>query len=755
MKGPRFLVLASLAAAVYAAASGPYDPKLFSELRWRPIGPFRGGRTKAAAGVPSQPNVFYIGVVQRRRLEDHRLRPHLDADLRRPADRLDRRHRRRALQPRHHLRRQRRGPAAARPLDRRRHLQVHRRRQDLDAPRPARRPADSADRRRPAQPRPAVRRRARPSLRPERRARHLPLDRRRPNLREGARTRTRTPAASDVVIDPANPDIVYAALWEARQGPWENGVLDRPGQRPLQVHRRRHHLEAADRRPALRRRRPRPGQHRHRAEQPAAPLRRASPSAGGSRHLPLRRRGRALGRASPPTRAPPARIGGGDLSVPAVDPKNPDIVYHRQHRHLEVDRRRQDLDRHSAARPAATTTSASGSTPTTPTSSCSSADQGAIVTVNGGADVELLVQPADRADLPRDHRQRVPVPRVRRPAGERLGLRRRAAATTAQITFREWHPVGVEEYGYVAPDPLDPDIVYGGKVTRYDRRTGQVPNVAPKPLRGARTIRALRTAPVLFSPADPHVLFFAANTLWKTTDGGRSWKQISPDLTRKTWEVPASVGKYRDPARPSPRSAASSTPSRRRPSTSTASGPAPTTASSTSPPTAASTWTGRDAAALGPWAKVSIIDAGHFDAHTAYAAINTLRLDDLRPHIFRTHDGGKTWTEIVNGIPDGAPVERRARGSQNARACSSPAPSAQVYVSFDDGDHWQSLRLNMPATPIRDLVDQGRRPGRRHARPRLLDSRRHHAAAAAQPGDRCRRAPSSSRRRPPSACAGT
>src|SRR5206468_779673 len=113
-----------------------------------------------------------------------------------------------------------------------------------------------------------------------------------------------------------------------------------------------------------------------------------------------------------------------------------------------------------------------------------------------------------------------------------------------EITFRDWHPVAVEEYGYVAPDPLDPDIVYGGRLTRYDRRTGQAQNVTPRALRSA-SFRVLRTAPVLFSPTDPHTLYFASNTLWKTSDGGQAWTEISPDLTRATWEPPANVGKYR------------------------------------------------------------------------------------------------------------------------------------------------------------------------------------------------------------------
>ena len=166
--------------------SKPPSTDLFNELHWRSIGPFRGGRTKAATGVPSQPNVFYIAAVNGgvwkttdygrtwKPIFDDQPTGSIGAIAVAPVD------------PERHLRRQRRGPAAARPLDRRRHLQVHRRRQDLDAPRPARRPADPADHRRPDESRSAVRRRARPPVRAERGARHLPLDRRRHDVREGA-----------------------------------------------------------------------------------------------------------------------------------------------------------------------------------------------------------------------------------------------------------------------------------------------------------------------------------------------------------------------------------------------------------------------------------------------------------------------------------------------------------------------------------------------------------------------------------------
>ena len=153
--------------------------------------------------------------------------------------------------------------------------------------------------------------------------------------------------------------------------------------------------------------------------------------------------------------------------------------------------------------------------------------------------------------------------------------------------------------------------------------------------------------------------------------------------------------------------------------------------------------------------KVFIIDAGRFDPLTAYAAVNTLRLDDMNPHIFRTHDGGKTWTEIVDGIPGGAPVSV-VREDPKRKGLLFAGSETQVYVSFDDGDHWQSLRLNMAGVVGARSGDQGRRPGRRHARPRDLDPRRHHAAAADRRDDgRRRRDVSCSSRSRRCACAGT
>src|SRR5207244_8584927 len=112
---------------------------------------------------------------------------------------------------------------------------------------------------------------------------------------------------------------------------------------------------------------------------------------------------------------------------------------------------------------------------------------------------------------------------------------------------RDWRPVAAEEYGYVVADPLDPDIIIGGKLTQFDRRTGQAQNILPVPVQ-TEDFRMLRTEPVVFSPLDPHLLFFAGNTLWQTRDRGDHWEKISPDLSRPNYELPATMGKYKEDA---------------------------------------------------------------------------------------------------------------------------------------------------------------------------------------------------------------
>ena len=267
------------------------------------------------------------------------------------------------------------------------------------------------------------------------------------------------------------------------------------------------------------------------------------------------------------------------------------------------------------------------------------------------------------------------------------------------ITWRDWRTIGVDEYGYVAPDPLDPNIIYGGRVTRFDKRTGQVQNVGPA--RG--TYRVLRTAPVVFSPADKKTLYFAGNVLFKTTDGGNHWQVISPDLSRENPEVPEGVGVYRTPAllRMARRGVIYTVaPSFRDVNTiwvGTDDGLIHRTVDG------GGNWKNITPPLVTAWSKVSMLEASHFDEETAYAAVNRLRLDDTHAHIYRTHDGGRTWDEIVEGIPDGN-VVNSVREDPVRKGLLYAGTERAVFFSLDDGKHWQSLRMNMPATSIRDVV---------------------------------------------------
>jgi len=321
-------------------------------------------------------------------------------------------------------------------------------------------------------------------------------------------------------------------------------------------------------------------------------------------------------------------------------------------------------------------------------------DQGATITVNGGETWgSWYNQPtAQFYHVSTDNRFPYWVYGGQQESGSAAVISR---GQYGQITFRDWHPVGVEEYGYVAADPLNPDIIYGGKITKFDRRTGQVQNIAPDGARSGR-YRFLRTAPVLFSPVDPHILFFAGDVLFKTTNGGHSWEVISPDLTRERPEAPAG-SVFENPGRRGVIYTVA--PSYKDVNTiwaGTDDGLIHVTKDG------GKTWTDVTPPGLSAWSKVSIIDAGRHDPATAYAAINRIRLDDLKPHIYRTHDYGKTWKEIVGGLPDD-PVNA-VREDPERVGLLFAGTERMVHVSFNDGEDWQPLRQNMPCTSIRDLV---------------------------------------------------
>ncbi len=271
-----------------------------------------------------------------------------------------------------------------------------------------------------------------------------------------------------------------------------------------------------------------------------------------------------------------------------------------------------------------------------------------------------------------------------------------------QISFRDWIGVGADEYAYVAPDPLDPDIVYGGRVQRFNKKTGQSQNVAPEALRSGQ-YRILRTMPLLFHSSDPTMLLFATNVLWMTTNGGQDWEIISPDLSREKPDLPDSVGDYRTPDLPAmPRRGVIY-----------AVGPSPLDVNVIWAGTddglvhvtidGGKTWRNVTPPALRAWDKVSQIVAGHFSVRTAYMAVNAIRRDDMRPHVYRTHDGGATWTRIVTGLHEMGPVNV-VREDAKQPGLLFAGSEREVYFSTDDGARWQALRQNMPASSIRDLM---------------------------------------------------
>src|SRR5207245_1728754 len=250
--------------------------------------------------------------------------------------------------------------------------------------------------------------------------------------------------------------------------------------------------------------------------------------------------------------------------------------------------------------------------------------------------------------------------------------------------------------------PLNPGVVFGGFVARQDFSDEQVQQMPPT-LGHPGKYRRTWTLPLVFSPIDRHVLYFGSQVLFRTADGGNSWKVISPDLTREEPGVPPNL----DPA------TAADVPKGKRYGVIYTIGP--------SYARAGEIWIGTDDGQvqltqdegkswenvtppeLTPWSKVTHIEASHSDAGTAYAAIDRHRLEDYAPYLYRTRDFGKTWQRVSNGIPEGSFLNC-AREDPVRKGLLYACTEKGVYVSFDDGDNWQSLQLNLPVTSVRDLV---------------------------------------------------
>ena len=502
--------------------------------------------------------------------------------------------------------------------------------------------------------------------------------------------------AIQVAFDPANPQTIYAALWAGRQGPWENSSWNGPLSGLFKS------VDGGSTWRQVGTGFPTPAQGLGRIGFTIAPSdpRRMyatvdAPTLGGIYRSDdagetWRRTNsevRVWGRAS-------------DFAEVKVDPRNPDVMYSA------------NTSTYRSTDGGTTFTAIKGApggddyhriwiNPDNPDIMLIASDQGATITVNGGRTWSSWYnQPtAQFYHVITDNQIPYWVYGGQQESGS-VGTMSRG--DYGAITFREWNPIGAEEYGYVAPDPLDPNIIYGGKISRFDQRSREVQNISPEAVRSGK-YRFLRTAPVIFSTVDPHILYFAGNVLFRTTNGGHSWDVISPDLTRQKYDVPASYGIFTngDASKAQNRGVIYTVaPSFRNVNTiwtGSDDGVINLTRDG------GKTWMNVTPSALSPWSKVSLMEASHFDDATAYVAINRFKLDDLRPHVYRTHDGGKSWTEIVNGIPSGE-VVNSVREDPVRRGLLFAGTERSVYFSLDDGDHWQSLRLNMPATSIRDLV---------------------------------------------------
>ena len=402
---------------------------------------------------------------------------------------------------------------------------------------------------------------------------------------------------------------------------------------------------------------------------------------------------------------PLARIGGGDLPTVTVDPKNENVIYSAS---VVMWRSEDGGVTWTAVRgaPGGDDYQRVWINPNDTNIILAISDQGGVVSANRGASwSNWYTQPtAAMYHVSTDNTFAYRVCGGQQDSGSACVDSR---SPDGMITFHDWHPVNIQEYGIAAPDPKNPDLVYGSartNVSLYNRKTSQTtavgPDMSAKGPNGESFNRNVRTMPINWSPVDPNTLYYVSNAVWKTTNGGRSWTRISPDLARQTWAVPANAGKYARTVTPAPLG------------TITALSPSPkninviwagTDDGNIQVTTDGGTkWTNVTPPQIKPWTRIFNIEAGHFDTNTAYAAANSMRVDDMNPHLWRTHDGGRTWTEINTGIAPGA-VTNSIREDPKVPGLLYGSTDTQVWVSYDDGNHWQSLRMNMPAISVRDL----------------------------------------------------
>ena len=679
-----------------ASSAQQVPENTYQELHWRMIGPFRGGRTRAATGVPSQPNVFYVGQVNGGvwKSDDYgrTWNPIFDDQPTQSIGAI-------AVAPSNpNIIYVASGEGLHRPdlsvgngiykstdagktwthLGLRDGFQI---------------PALAVDPRDPNRIFAAVL--GHPYGPNAERGLFLSID--------GGQTwqkviyKDENTGASDVEIDASNPDVIYASMWEAREGPWEDGnEVNGTGGGLFKS------TDGGKTWHPLTNGLPKDLSQIYVAIAPSNPRRvyaTLSTAAGALSVYRSDDAGENWSKATDDPR-PSGRIGGGDLSIPRVDSKNEDVLYTASTVTMKSIDGGKTWSGFRGA-PGGDDYQNLWINANDPSIILLVSDQGALVTVNGGTSWSSWYnQPTAQIY----HVAVTPTFPYRVCGGQQESgsVCISSRGNDGAITYREWHPVGVIEYGYVAPDPLDPDVIYGGgrsEVSKFHWSTGQVQNVTPIPLRSAK-YRTNRSEPTMFSPLDPHTLYFASNVLFKTTDGGNSWQAISDDLTRQNPGIPASVGNLVPKDAEKKRGVIYAlAPSFKNINTLWAG------------TDDGFIWQTRDGGKkwnditpkeLTPWSKVTQIDASHFDNDSAYASVSRFRINDEHPYIYRTHDGGKNWKLITTGLPDIGPVDT-VREDPVRKGLLFAGTENSVWVSFDDGDHWQSLQLNLPRTSMRDL----------------------------------------------------
>ncbi|MBI2408151.1 MAG: glycoside hydrolase [Gemmatimonadetes bacterium] len=523
-------------------------------------------------------------------------------------------------------------------------------------------------------------------------------------------------SANDVRIDPSDPNVVYATLWQQQQTFYEgqtfggggNGIFKSTDggttwkqltaglpESVLQAN-----IAIAPSNPAL----------LYAMVAPAMPNGASGPvsfykSTDRGEHWQLAVNGPDGQPRRTPDPRPLGRIGGGDLPPVVVDPKNEQVVYSAS----TVMWRTEDGGLNwSAVRgsPGGDDYQRIWINPNDPNIIIAIADQGAVISANRGVSWSNWYTQNTAAMFHVNADNAFP---YRLCAGQQDSGSAcvDSRSMDGMITFRDWTPVNTQEYGVVAPDPRNPDIVFGSArqgVSRWDRRTRQTTQVGPdmsaRGPNGEAFNRNVRTMPLVFSPVNADLLFYASNAVWRTTDRGINWKRISPDLTRQTWEVPASAGKYGRDVKPTPLGAITAlAPSYKDANVlwaGTDDGQVQVTVDG------GATWTNVTPAGLKPWTRIYNMEAGRHNRLTAYIAANTMRIDDFRPHFWKTHDGGKTWTEISSGLSGDYPANS-IREDPRVKGLLYGATDGQVWVSYDDGAQWRSLRNNMPAISVRDI----------------------------------------------------